>query len=152
LELPKDWNNTMNTLSKHIPAAATYLFGSILVVYGLNGFLNFIPMSPPEGDAGAFMGGLAAAGYFFPLLKATEILVGIALLTRRFVPLALTVLAPITINILAFHLFLEPAGLPMALFFVAANLGLAIHHREAFQALFVASREPKKAAAISALA
>ena len=142
----------MNTISKYIPTATTYLFGTMLVVFGLNGFLHFIPMSPPEGEAGAFMGGLAASGYFFPLLKATEILVGIALLTRRFVPLALTVLAPITINILAFHLFLAPAGLPMALFFVAANLGLAIHHREAYQALFVASREPKKAATTSVLA
>ncbi len=139
----------MNTISKHLPAATTTLLGGMLVVFGLNGFLNFIPMAAPEGNAGAFMGGLAASGYFFPLLKVTEILVGLALLARRFVPLALTVLAPITINILAFHLFLAPAGLPMALFIVIANVGLAVHHREAFRGLFVASQEraPNKLAA-----
>jgi hypothetical protein len=124
----------------------------MLVVFGLNGFLNFIPMSPPEGEAGAFMGGLAAAGYFFPLLKLTEIVVGLALVFRRFVPLALTVLAPISINILAFHLFLAPAGLPVALFIVIANAGLAVHYREAYRGLFVASTEARPQRVASALA
>lgn len=131
----------MNTFSKYLPTATTTLLGGMLVVFGLNGFLNFIPMAAPEGEAGAFMGGLAAAGYFFPLLKLTEIVVGLALLFRRFVPLALTVLAPITINILAFHLFLAPAGLPLALFLVVANAGLAIHYREAYRGLFVPGNE-----------
>jgi putative oxidoreductase len=142
----------MNTFSKHLPAATTTLLGGILVVFGLNGFLNFIPMSPPEGDAGVFMGGLAASGYFFPLLKLTEIVVGLALVFRRYVPLALIVLAPITINIFAFHLFLEPATLPMAVFFVVANAGLAIHHRESYRALFVASTATRSQTVASAVA
>ncbi len=146
--------NTFNQMSfsKHLPAATSTLLGGMLVVFGLNGFLNFIPMSPPEGDAGVFMGGLAKAGYFFPLLMLTEIVVGLALLWRRFVPLALTVLAPITINILAFHLFLAPAGLPMAVFVIVANAGLVIHHREAYRGLFVASAEARSKTVASAVA
>lgn len=142
----------MNTFSKYLPAATRALLGGMLVVFGLNGFLNFIPMAAPEGEAGAFMGGLAAAGYFFPLLKLTEIAVGLALVFRRFVPLALTILAPITVNILAFHLFLTPAGLPMALFLVVANAGLAIHYREAYRGLFVANTETRSQRVASAVA
>ena len=142
----------MNTFSKYLPAATSTLLGGMLVVFGLNGFLNFIPMAAPEGEAGVFMGGLAAAGYFFPLLKLTEIAVGLALVFRRFVPLALTVLAPITINILAFHLFLAPAGLPMAVFLVVANAGLAIHYREAYRGLFVANAETRTQRIASAVA
>ncbi|HEY8075999.1 MAG TPA: hypothetical protein VIF62_17855, partial [Labilithrix sp.] len=83
-----------------------------------------------------FMGGLAATGYFFPLLKGTEVLTSIALLTRRFVPLALTVLAPIVVNIVAFHLFLAPSGLPVALVVLALEVYLAWSYRDAFAPLF----------------
>jgi hypothetical protein len=134
----------MKSITTVLPAIATTLLGAMLTIFGLNGFLNFIPMAPMEGDAATFMGGLGAAGYFFPLLKATEIVVGLALLFRRFIPLALTVLAPIVINIFAFHLFLAPQGLAVALFMVIANAGLAYHHREAYQGLFVSSSNKRK--------
>ena len=133
----------MNTLNKHLPAATTTLLGGVFLLFGLNGFLHFIPMSPPEGQAGAFLGGLAAAGYFFPMLALTQVAVGIALLTRRLVPLALIVLAPVSLNILAFHLALDPKGLPMALFVVLANAGLAYHHRDAYRGLFQATTKSK---------
>ncbi len=113
--------------------------GLIFVVFGLNGFLNFLPMPPPEGVMATFMGGLAATGYFFPLLKGTEVLVGVALLSGRFVPLALTVLAPITVNILALHLFVAPEGLPIALVVTALNVGLAIAYRQAYAGLLDSS-------------
>jgi len=118
--------------SKKVAFGARMLLGLIFVVFGLNGFLSFIPMPPPEGAAAAFMGGLAASGYFFPLLKGTEVIVGVLLLSGRFVPLALTVLAPITLNILAFHLLLAPSGLPLALLVMALHLSLAWIYRSAF--------------------
>jgi uncharacterized membrane protein YphA (DoxX/SURF4 family) len=136
----------MNTISSYVPSAARLLLGLIFVVFGLNGFLNFIPLPPLEGDAAAFMGGLAAAGYFFPLLKATEIVVGLALLANRFVPLALVVLAPITVNIVAFH-SLAPDGLPLALVIVALQLGVAWNRRVAFGPLLKATRESSEGAA-----
>ncbi|MDB2447500.1 hypothetical protein N9W79_02615 [bacterium] len=95
---------------KKLQVGAQYLLGLIFFVFGLNGFLGFLPMPPMPEAAGAFMGGLAGAGYFFPFLKAFEVLCGLALLTNRFVPLALLILSPIVVNILLFHVFLAPAG------------------------------------------
>ncbi len=92
---------------------ARLLLGIVFFVFGLNGFLGFIPMPPPPPAAGAFMAGLLGSGYFFPFLKGVETLSGLLLLSGLFVPLALTVLAPIVINIILFHAFLEPAGLPL---------------------------------------
>ena len=122
---------------RKVTIIARVLMGSVFLIFGLNGFLNFIPLPPPEGAAADFMGGLAAAGYFFPLLKITEIAVGVALLTNRFVPLALVVLAPITVNILAFH-SLAPDGLPLGLVIVALQGGLAWHYRSAYRLLLTA--------------
>lgn len=82
--------------------------GLIYFIFGLNGFLQFIPLPPLPDQAGQFMGALAATGYFFPVLKATEVIAGLALLTNKFSALALVVLAPITIHIFLFHAVLTP--------------------------------------------
>ncbi|HVY25053.1 MAG TPA: DoxX family protein [Polyangiaceae bacterium] len=115
--------------------AARLLLGAIFAVFGLNGFLHFIPQPPPAGLAAVFVGGLGASGYFFPLLKGTEVLVGLALLGNRFVPLALTVLAPIVVNIVAFHAFLAPAGIVLPLVIVALGSYLAYTERAVFAPL-----------------
>ena len=115
--------------------AARLLLGAVFFVFGLNGFLQFIPMPPPAGLAATFMGGLGASGYFFPLLKGTEVLVGLALLSNRFVPLALTILAPIVVNIVAFHAFLAPAGLALPVVVTALGVYLAYTERAVFAPL-----------------
>ncbi len=122
----------MRTFHKAVPTAARLLLGLAFTVFGLNAFLHFLPMPAPPPQAGAFLGALAGTGYFFPLLKATEIIAGLLLLSGVFVPLALTVLAPILVNIIAFHLFLEPSGLPIPLALVAAEIYLAWTYRAAF--------------------
>lgn len=101
---------------KKMPTVARILLGLMFFVFGLNGFLNFIPTPTqiPE-KAAAFAGALMATGYFFPFLKGVEVLCGLLLLVGAFVPLALIVLAPIVINIVLFHAFLEPSGLPVTL-------------------------------------
>lgn len=111
------------------------LTGLLFVFASLTYFLNFI--QPPEmtGPIKEFNEGLAASTYFMPLLKGTELVCGIALIAGRFVPLALVVLAPIVINILMVHIFLDRAGLPIALYLVAANLFLAYFYRENFSGL-----------------
>ena len=82
----------MKKLIALLPAGARIVLGLIFFVFGLNGFFNFLPVPPPpEGAATQFMMGLGASGFFFPLLKITEIVVGAALLANRFVPLALVV-------------------------------------------------------------
>src|SRR5262245_9616260 len=113
------------TVVDHAPTAARVLLGLVFTVFGLNGFFHFLPGPPPQRAAAAFMAGLAATGYFFPLLMGTQTAVGLLLLSGRFVPLALTVLAPITVNILAFHVALAPEGLPLALFVLGLQLFLA---------------------------
>src|SRR5689334_20804863 len=104
-----------NKLTRYVPIAAGVVLGLVFLVFGLNGFLHFIPQPPPPPGALPFIGGLASAGYFFPLLKGTEVIAGLALLSNRFVPLALTVLAPIIVNIVLVHVALLPGGLPLAI-------------------------------------
>jgi len=121
------------------PTVARLLFGLVFFVFGLNGFLGFMPQPPHEGAAGAFLGGLAGAGYFFPLLKGTEVVAGALLLTKRAVPLALVLIAPVTVNILAFHVFLEPATAGMAVVLTLINVYLAWTVRDAYRPLFASS-------------
>ncbi|HYP90289.1 MAG TPA: DoxX family protein [Polyangiaceae bacterium] len=112
--------------------AARLLLGAIFTVFGLNGFFHFLPMPPPSGLAAAFLGGLAASGYMFPLIKGTEVLMGLLLLSNRFVPLALTILAPIVVNIVAFHAFLAPSGVALPLVIIALGIYLAYTEGAAF--------------------
>lgn len=118
--------------------AARLALGAVFTVFGLNGFLHFIPQPPPSGLAAVFLGGLAASGYMFPLIKATEVVVGLLLLSNRFVPLALTILAPIVVNIVAFHLFLAPTGLVVPVVVTALGVYLAWTERRVFAPLFQA--------------
>lgn len=124
------------SVTRHAPTVARCLLGTVFFVFGLNGFLNFIPPPPadamPQGAA-AFGGALLHTGYLFQLLKGTEVLAGALLLANRFVPLALAVLAPIVINIFAFHAFLAPSGLVVAALVVALELYLAWAYRAAFK-------------------
>jgi uncharacterized membrane protein YphA (DoxX/SURF4 family) len=136
----------MAQLAKWGPHVARVVLGLVFVVFGLNFFLNFIPPQPPPPEAAmTFIGGLIAAGYLMPLVKVIEIAAGLALLSNRFVPLALTLLAPIIVNIVGFHLVLAPAY-PMAFTLLALELYLAYVHRTAFAPLFRAqSGEAAKA-------
>jgi uncharacterized membrane protein YphA (DoxX/SURF4 family) len=124
-----------------LPTVARVVLGLVFVVFGLNGFLHFIPMPPMPDKAGAFMGGLAGAGYMFPLIKGTEVLAGLLLLSNRFVPLALTLLAPIIVNIVAFHTVLTPPN-PIAFLVLAAELYLAWSYRDAFRPMLGARVKP----------
>ncbi|MGD9560741.1 MAG: DoxX family protein [Pyrinomonadaceae bacterium] len=101
--------------------------------------LGFFPLPPMEGPIKTFNEGLAASGYFFILLKVTELACGILLLVGRFVPLALVILAPIIVNILMVHLFLDRSGLPVAILLVLAEAFLAYCYRDRFAPLLTAN-------------
>jgi putative oxidoreductase len=116
------------------------LLGLIFLVFGLNFFLHFIP-NPPEPPAAAdFFGALFRTGYFLPLLGATQVVSGILLLTGMMVPFALVLIAPVIVHIIMFHLFLAPAGLPVALVVMALEIILVWMHRAAFAPLFSSGR------------
>ncbi|MBT5954472.1 DoxX family membrane protein [bacterium] len=112
-----------------------FLLGLAFVIFGLNGFLNFMPMPPMPAEAGAFLGGLAGSGYFFPFLKIVEILCGLGLVLGLFVPLSLVILTPIMVNIILFHAFLAPAGLGMPIMLLSMHLFLAWKTKDSYAAL-----------------
>lgn len=121
-----------------VTTVARVILGLIFFVYGLNGFLQFLPPFQIEPRAAAFLRGLASSGYFFPMMAAMQTLAGAALLIRRFVPLALVLLAPVVVNIFAIHLFLAPSGLPHATLVAGLELFLAWSYRAAFRPLLQA--------------
>jgi uncharacterized membrane protein YphA (DoxX/SURF4 family) len=128
---------TTMRIAKH---AARILLGLTFFVFGLNGFFNFIPPPPkpmPEALL-AFSGALMKTGYLFQLVKGTEVVAGILLLANRFVPLALALLAPVVVNIVAVHLFLDHSGLPIALVVLALELYLAWAYRKTYRPMLVA--------------
>ena len=120
---------------KILVTVARILLGFIFLVFGLNGFLQFIPMPPPSGLAAQFAGALFASHYMMPVFLL-QIAGGTLLLANRFVPLALTLLGPVIVNILLFHAFLEPSGLPLALGVTVLWLVLFSASRQAFAGLF----------------
>ncbi len=125
-------------MKQKLPMIAKYLLGVIYFVFGLNGFLQFLPMPPLPEAAGQFMGALAASGYFFPVLKGTEVLAALLLLSGFAVPLALVVLAPITIQIFLFHLVLTP-GLEnsvMPIVMIILHVAAAQGYANVFKPLF----------------
>ena len=122
---------------KTASAIARYLSGVIFLVFGLNGFLHFIPLPPPSGVAGQFMGVLFVSHYL-TLIFALQVIGGVLLLANRYVPLALAILAPVIVNILSFHALMAPSGLPLALFVTVLWTLVFVHVWTAFAALFQA--------------
>jgi uncharacterized membrane protein YphA (DoxX/SURF4 family) len=118
-------------------AIVRVLFGLMFAIFGLNGFLNFIPPppEPPPAEAMNFAVAMMATGYLMPLVKGTELVCGLLLLCNRFVPLALVLLAPVIVNIVLFHVFLAPATSAMAFVVLAMELFLAWSYRAAFRPL-----------------
>lgn len=115
---------------------ARHLLGVIFLVFGLNGFLHFIPTPPPQGLGGQFIGALFASGEL-SVIMGLQLATGIFLLANRYVPLALIVIAPVVVNILLFHLFMDRAGLPVALFVTALWVVAALGVRTVFKPLLV---------------
>ena len=115
---------------------ARVLLGLVFFVFGLNGLHPFMQNPPAPPAAAAFFGALLATHYMFFLIFATQVLGGALLLIGVAVPFALTILAPVIVNILCFHIFLSPDLLPMALVVAAFELFLVWYYRAAFAPLF----------------
>ena len=116
---------------------ARLLLGLIFVVFGLNGFLNFLNMGPmPTGLAGQFMGALFVSHYYW-VIAALQVVGGALLLVNRFVPLALVLLGPIIVNIICYHVFLNPSGAPPAVVVTVLWLIVFYGNRQHFSGIFV---------------
>jgi hypothetical protein len=132
------------SFTRHFPTVGRILLGFPLFIFGLNMFFNFIPQPKtpmPEG-AMAFAGALMNSGYMMQLIGVTFLVVSTLLLINRFVPLALALFAPFIVNSIAFHIFLEHTGLPMAAVFLALELYLAWAYRAAYRGMLAARVSP----------
>lgn len=110
----------------------------ILIFFGLNKFIDFSFMPLPQLPEGAssFMSSLSASGYVLPLIGFFEIFIGLLLLFKKWVPFALLVLVPISLNVLLFHLFLDiPRVLP-AIIIVSINGILIYKYWKSYRPLF----------------
>ena len=121
---------------KYVILIARILLGLMFAVFGSNAFLHFIPMPPLEGQAGAFIGALVSSGYIYPI-AALQVIGGLLLvLGGRLAPLGLTLLGPVIVNIVLYHIFLEPQGMGMAVCVAIVSLFLLWAYREKFPAIF----------------
>lgn len=114
---------------------ARYLLGVIFLVFGLNGFLHFIPMPLPPGVAGQFFMALGVSHYFV-IVFLLQLVAAVLLLVGRYVALALAIIAPVAVNILCYHAFMAPSGLPMAVILSVLWLLAVVNVRPAFAGLF----------------
>lgn len=122
---------------KYLIHTIRILLGVAFVVFGSNFFLHFIPapQQPPPADAGAFVGALMHSGYMY-VVGALQLLGGICLLTGRLAPLGLTLLGPVIVNILLFHIFFDRTGLPIAMIVCVMAVFLLWVYRYKFPAIF----------------
>ena len=116
---------------------ARLLLGLVAVVFGLNGFLNFLSMGPPPtGLAGQFLGALFVSHYYW-VIAALQVVGGALLLVNRFVPLALVLLGPVIVNIICYHVFLNHVGAPPAVVVTILWFIVFYWNRQRFSGIFV---------------
>jgi hypothetical protein len=131
-----------NSVMRIASVLARYLAGVIFLVMGLNGFLSFIPLPPPGGVAGQFMGALYVSHYVW-VIFAFQVIGGLLLLVNRYVPLAVAILAPVIFNILTFHILMARSGLPPALLVAILWTVIFVEARAAFSGLFESRWQPR---------
>jgi putative oxidoreductase len=120
---------------KILTIIARVLLGLIFVVFGSNAFLHFFPMPPlPQGPAGEYLHAFFTSGYVY-VIGGLQVIGGLLLLIGRFVPLGLTILGAIIVNILIFHSLMSPEGFPPAIVVTVLELFLVWRYREAFAGL-----------------
>lgn len=113
---------------------ARYIMGLMFTVFGLNGFLQFLPAPPMGGLAGQFMAVMFGSHYMVPVF-VIQVLCGILFLVGRKVPLALTLIAPVIFNILVFHITMNPAGIGPGILVTICWFLVFARHREAFNGI-----------------
>lgn len=114
------------------------LMGLLFAFSAIVFLFKLMPVPEMTGDMKIFMDGMTASGYLMTTVKIVELIVAIAFVTGRFVPLATVVIFPVILNILMVHLILAPEGLVMAILLLAGNLFLAWVHRDKYKSMLAA--------------
>jgi uncharacterized membrane protein YphA (DoxX/SURF4 family) len=123
-------------MSKIAPLAARIVLGLMFVMTGSNGFLHFMPMPPLTGAAAEVMHGFEVSGYLLPLLFLTQLVGGLCVVSGRLTAFGLLLLAPVLVNIIGYHLFVDLKGTGMPAVLFAAEVFLAWSYRRAFAPIF----------------
>jgi uncharacterized membrane protein len=121
---------------KHIFNISRILLGLIFVIFGLNGFMHFIPTTQFPGIAGQFLGAIFSS-HFYVVVFLTQIVGGLLMLANRYVAFGLLLLGPVLVNILSFHIFMAPTKIPLALVATALWFVVWFRVRDAFSGVFV---------------
>lgn len=129
--------------TRWLPAIARFLMGLIFLVFGLNGFLNFMPQPKdlPEGVM-ALTSAFKNSGYMLQLISGTQVLVGALLLINCFVPLALALIAPVIVNIICFHVFLMPSTIAPGIVVSVLEIYLAWSYRKVYTPMLAMRVKP----------
>jgi uncharacterized membrane protein YphA (DoxX/SURF4 family) len=133
LEMVKGSWQTM----KVIQVIPRILLGLVFGIMPWTAILHLARTPPMPAEALAFVQALMKTGYMMPLVWGTEIVAGVLLLIGILVPFALVLLAPVLVNILAYHAFLEPSGLILAIVLCVLEVIVAWQYRYSFAPLFV---------------
>ena len=107
-----------------------FFFSSVVVLF------NLAPMPELKGNVKLFMDGITVSVYLLPFIKITELICSLAFISGRFVTLATLIIFPIVLNIVFYHIFLAPEGLPIAILLLVGNLFLAYTYRRNYVSLF----------------
>ncbi len=115
-----------------------YLLGLIFVVFGLNGFLHFIHQPPPTNPVALQFMTAVFVSHYMSVVFLVQIIGGILLLAGRFVPLAIAILAPVLVNILNYHITMDPGGIGLGAFATVLWAILFLRYRSSFAGVFQA--------------
>jgi len=117
---------------KKTALVSRYPLAVMLLIFGLNKFLQFMPMGDLPENAQTYMAGLAATGVLFPLLGIIYLLTSAALFTNRFAALMLVVLAPVSVNAILFHATLAPETIAPALILGLLNILAMLGYQQSY--------------------
>ena len=117
---------------KTVDLMITAVFGAFWLIFGLNGFFHFFSVPTPSGAGAEFMNALEKTGYVMPWVYATQIIAGLMMLGRHFIPLALLLLGPVVANILLYDIFLNRGGLVIGAVIALLYGFLLFRNRQSF--------------------
>ena len=122
---------------------ARYLIALVFIVFGLNGFLHFLPMKPPSSETAVQYFTAMSASHYLWFVFGLQVIAGALFLFRRTVPLALTIAGPLIVNILLFHVLMDPAGIAPGLVVTALWFIIFSRYRAAFYGIFFTEAQPR---------
>lgn len=123
---------------KKVTIVVQVLLGLMMIIFGLNKFIGFMPMPEAAEPAATFMGALIATGYIMPIVALVEIITGLLILFNKYQAISLVILFPVMLNAFLFHLFLDLSGIGGALMAMAMIIFLLFAQKDKFTQLFKA--------------